>query len=594
MVARCTCPGERYKRGESVNGAIVSDPAVPPPCRERDAVYMGYVSGVGRRLVYWSGCYHCEKQGILTRVINERRVGFTSRGAEIIRSWSGWGRLPTRIGLQDMREYAMSHSGSKRALYLLALNQIQTRGIRKSDFAIQAFAKVEAVDVEKKYGEVSPVPTCTCPGICQCSCAAQCRLIQFRRREGALYWRQVVGPIESMFYTLEKTTPTQCLASNRESLGNFGKGKDALATGQLLRKMYDNLSIRGRVIILLLDCSRADAHIGKELQIWFMAMIRHMTCRSGKKIVDMVQEWIIDPPKNRSMGKIEYTTKPVLRSGDMHTSLMANVLFWALYNVFRDMASHTGAQAQGYRDDLGWQGSPIPREEVDFAINGDDVVLMCTQQHADQVEKTIGVFMSWFGVDLRVDGRTSVFEETEWCQSKPVLTPDGYRQVRDPWKVMSVALAGPKWAHLTPKLRDRRIATIGACELIINRGIPILQEWALALLRSVNVDDVGFDELDYTQSSYWRCRLELGVMGGQLRVITPLEISDATRHSFQLAFGLDRTQQLRYEEILRAWQPGQGPVVRDDFCWWNGRFVRPDRPEAADGTSADGNDEQKF
>lgn len=594
MAVRCVCPEYRYRPKPSVNGSILRVPQVPPPCRERDALYLGYVQGLGRRVMYWSGCYHCELQGILTRVINERKHGFTTKGAALIRAWRGWGELPTNVRLQGMREYAMSHSGSKRALYLAALLVIQTRGIRKSDFAIQAFAKVEAVDVLKKYGERSLAPPCCCVGTCLCSCGAECRLIQFRRREGALYWRQVVGPIEAVFYKMEDTVPGQCDSASRTSLGNFGKGRDSLSTGELLWRMYADLATRGRVVILLLDCSRADAHIGKELQEWFMDMVRHMTCKEGKDIVDLVRDWLVDPPKNKSMGGVDYQTKPVLRSGDMHTSLMANVLFWALYNMFKDHITHATPLAQAVRDALGWVGPGAPPDSVQFGFNGDDVVLMCNEGCADQIHQTVGTFMSWFGIDLRVDGRTEVFEETEWCQSRPVLTTSGYRQVRDPWKVMSVALSGPKWAHLTPKLQDRRVATIGACELILNRGVPILQEWALALLRSVNVGEVGFDQLDYTQSSYWRCRIELGKLGGELRVIKPEEVTHATRESFCRAFGVTLADQLAYEEILRSWQPCRGALARDLFSWWTGRFMKPVHQEAAVGTTAGRNVEEQI
>lgn len=365
--------------------------------------------------MYWSGCYHCEMQGIRTRVINERKQGFTEKGARLIAAWRGWRQLPTNVKLQGMREYAMSHSGSKRALYLAALLTIQLRGIRKSDFAIQAFAKVEAVDVIKKYGERSLVPDCHCLGDCLCSCGAECRLIQFRRREGALYWRQVVGPVEAVFYCLENTTPGQCDATERVSLGSFGKGRDSLSTGELLWSTYSRLAQRGKVVILLLDCSRADAHIGKELQNWFMDMVRHMTCREGQEIVDLVRDWLIDPPRNKSMAGIEYTTKPVLRSGDMHTSLMANVLFWAKYNMYIDNVCTSTPEAQAVRDDMGWEGPPATPGTIATDINGDDVVLMCNEECAENVHRTIGTFMSWFGVDLRVDGRTEVFEETEWC-----------------------------------------------------------------------------------------------------------------------------------------------------------------------------------
>lgn len=114
--------------------------------------------------------------------------------------------------------------------------------------------------------------------------------------------------------------------------------------------------------------------------------------------------------------------------------------------------------------------------------------------------------------------------------------------VAKPERVLSRSLVGVRhWAE--EKYVPKYLALIGYCELALNMGVPILQEFACTTL---------------SWGSHLPARLH---MSGRLvkamreersHPIFPLPITDEARLSFWQATGIDPTQQRACEAALRA------------------------------------------
>ena len=119
--------------------------------------------------------------------------------------------------------------------------------------------------------------------------------------------------------------------------------------------------------------------------------------------------------------------------------------------------------------------------------------------------------------------------------------------VRDWRKVLSHACVGVKqW--LDPTCVQGMIGLVGECELALSAGVPILQEFALALKR------ISAGKRLYERNiagSGYECRLKMET----IKYDKPVDISDEARLAFEEAFDTPIWEQLHVEEYLRNWNP---------------------------------------
>jgi hypothetical protein len=95
---------------------------------------------------------------------------------------------------------------------------------------------------------------------------------------------------------------------------------------------------------------------------------------------------------------------------------------------------------------------------------------------------------------------------------------------------------------------------IGHCELALNPGVPILQEYALALIRNGRGERLKW--LDVDSGLLLRTRYELRAEGNfekAIYTVDPVPVTAEARRSFEAAFGIDPAEQLAVENILRNW-----------------------------------------
>jgi hypothetical protein len=141
----------------------------------------------------------------------------------------------------------------------------------------------------------------------------------------------------------------------------------------------------------------------------------------------------------------------------------------------------------------------------------------------------------------------TVFEQIEFCQSHPVLGSTGYLMVRDP----RTAIAKDSVA-LKPldnnAIKQQWLAAVGMGGLALTAGLPVYQQFYSMFKRHSN----GAKPLKDTTLDGGFFRLSKGMS----RVDTP--ISDETRFSFWLAFGINPTEQRCLEDYYLNYEMEDG------------------------------------
>lgn len=161
-----------------------------------------------------------------------------------------------------------------------------------------------------------------------------------------------------------------------------------------------------------------------------------------------------------------------------------------------------------------------------------------------------------FGMAVKVENVARSLEDVEWCQSRLVEMEVGeWTFARDWTKVLGLDLAGAKFLA-SAKGRKRLAKTIGVGELSGFAGLPILQEYSLALIREAG--DARLLDLDSTDDYQHRfvCEgaLEKTTTGFAWGSVTPRPITSLARRSFAKAYGVSPGEQIDMERRLRKWK----------------------------------------
>nr|QXN75425.1 MAG: RNA-dependent RNA polymerase [Grapevine-associated RNA virus 11] len=187
----------------------------------------------------------------------------------------------------------------------------------------------------------------------------------------------------------------------------------------------------------------------------------------------------------------------------------------------------------------------------DLLADGDNCLLFYEPVQEEAVLSRLPKTFLEFGHEVKVETPTSVLERVTFGQSRPVKINGHYRMIRDPIKAISGMGVGYRhYAELKGGLRVMK--TIAQCELSLNTGVPVLQNYAASFLRDlsnvrlassrVNMEDYRYEEV---------LKLEDPVLAKET------QISAETRESFELAWGLCPERQLELERITvtcpRSW-----------------------------------------
>lgn len=422
----------------------------------------------------------------------------TAKGLKILRKQARrLGRLLPHVSPDDWYELPKLYSGSKRARYTLATDDVLRAGtITPKSARVKMFVKFEKISPEK----VNPDP----------------RAIQFRDPKYCVALGRFLKPIEHVIYRVRgdgKHFPASRF---------IGKGLSQASRAKLLVKKLAGFV---RPVVIGIDMKRFDQHVALELlQIEHSVYLMCLRDEEFRKLLNMQLY-----NTGVSSRGIVYRARGRRMSGDFNTAVGNCVLVPLMVSSF------------------------LTGKKYDMLDDGDDCLIIVEEEDLSWVQANVGPAFLEFGMEVKVECVARTIEEVLWCQSKPVqYQPGRYKFVRSPWKVISTAMSGVKYVD-SDKARRKLLNTIGMAEMVLNLGVPVLQEFATAMMR--NASTTCSIELDSADGLAYRVGLELKAMNlRQLTRLDPQPITDVARESFAKAFGISVEDQVELENFLRNWE----------------------------------------
>lgn len=492
----------------------------PPEHRNRVfCIYFQLNHEVCRKVFVHNNCWCNERISLHNRVLFEcpmptpQRVAQCKTLARLISDW-----LPRNIETED---WIMNYHGAKRRKYQQARQDLATNPIRRSDSYIAAFIKAEKIFELKDP-----------------------RMIQARSVRYNCVLGDYLKPIEHQLYNIKGTgrlrkylPPSRLIA----------KGCNMERRANLIRQKMQRFN---RPLVVSLDASRFDAHVTTMLEVEHLIYKRYWRSPELQRIL----AWQVYN-RGRTSNGIRYKCKYGRMSGDMNTALGNCIIsIVVLANIMRRL------HMRPHR----W----------DMLCDGDDVLLFVDQSSRDILDKLPQLYLE-HGFKIKVENITSDFNKVRFCQTFPCESVMGPKMVSDPTRTLSRSLVGVKhWSE--PKFVPKYLALIGYCELALNMGIPVLQEFALTIMSWGSV---------LPKSVHRTGRVIKALREERQHEIAPLPISTEARIAFEDATGLTPEEQRAIEGALRAQQrhapKGKAECTTDSPPAWARRALQTIRTAAA-------------
>lgn len=455
--------------------------------------------GVFQPTVHYD-CTHNQVQAIRNRVIGVV-VKPSPHGLALVRSAVRDVTATLRqSGEDDIFALADRHGGQKGRRYRDAAVKYGMFGINATDACIKMFVKSERFNPISK---INPDP----------------RAIQFRGAKFCVALAQYLRPIEEKLYLFSQASDG--VANSR----NVAKGLNSVERAELLVR---KASCFQDPVYVTLDASRFDKHVSEALLKIEHSVYRH--CNQDPVFEKLLNMQLLNRCFS-SLG-ISYVARGRRMSGDMNTAI-GNVILMLVMMI---------AYCRHILNLAVW----------DCLDDGDDIVVIIERRDVFRFRANLCSSFESFGMEMKMDEACESIHDVEFCQSRVVeYQPSRFKFVRDYRAVFSKATSGVRnW--MDPIFRTRVIHAIGTCELVLGLGVPILQSYALALLRnSSGIKDVLKHAPDGLKARALRDAKSLGVSIN--KCLLPQPILRCSRESFAQAFNCTEAEQLRIEAWLDSW-----------------------------------------
>ncbi len=401
-------------------------------------------------------------------------------------------RLFDKIEPMDASIFIKQYSGPKRTRYQNAWDSLQIEPLKRSDAFLSAFIKAEKTNPFKK---VNPDP----------------RLIQARTPRYNVFVGRYLRPVFKQFKRLKDPMGTRAIVKGLNM-------KERAELAVLKWGLFD------RPVWMKLDGSRFDAHLALPKLLILHSVYNHC-CRDPE--LARALSWMVNN-RGRTQGGVFYTSIGRRCSGDYDTGDGNSLDMW--FELCETM-SYIGIRK--------WS----------CAIDGDDVGLIVEESVFKYVSLKMPRAFLRCGQEIKVEGIARRLCDVGQCQSQMLEVKEGeWLFVREWQNVLSGDTSGLKhWNQ--PTVVPSMLRTIGMGGMAMFVGLPILQEYAAALLRlggnsKLRWDLIGLDDIAHRFASE-------GVI--DCGNIMPIEITSFVRRSFERSFGVDPAQQIQIEESLRNW-----------------------------------------
>lgn len=411
-------------------------------------------------------------------------------------------------------EFLSHYTGPKRTRYVNAFEKLREFPLSPRDALIDAFIKAEKFSPHEKE---NPDP----------------RLIQARSPRYNAYVGRYFRPMFGQFKRLQDGIGSRIIV----------KGMNMPDRAALFMEKWG--SFRNPVAISV-DGSRFDAHLHRYILGPVDGLYKRLaSCAGFASALDSRRR-----TKGKTMNGVKYCCCGRRCSGDFDTG-DGNSLCMAC--MIKAAMKRLGIAR--------WAAM----------VDGDDAVLIIEKEWLGYLRgELVRVFLT-FGQEITIDEIAFSPSQVKMCQARMMeVEPGVWNLVRDWRKVLSHETSGFRhWDQ--PTVVRAMMATVGLCDLALFRGLPILQEYALAL-RRIGGDVIRPDLLELDELIY-RFGLEFGrdpcVKASALSAAVP--VSQFARQSFERTFGVSIEMQCSIEESLKSWQlTSVNPRVSGrewDFRW---------------------------
>jgi len=406
---------------------------------------------------------------------------------------------------------AATYSGRKLAVYQNAVAKLDRRGLLASDSFISTFLKWEKILVQAKRA----VP----------------RVIQPRGPAYNVELGRYLHPIEHLVYH-----------SIDQVFGHptVMKGLNSSEQGRCFNEAWRDFQ---RPVALCIDASRFDQHIRRAL-LTFEHRVYDWIFSGDVYLRQLLRRQLRTRGFMRTGGTLfKYEVEGGRCSGDMNTA-MGNIII-ACAGVY------------------GWLESAGLLGRCRVLDAGDDCVVLGEKEAIIAAAPTL---QPWFeanmGLIMKVEPLVEVLEQVSFCQTQPVYDGVSWRMVRDPRVSLSKDATVIDAKYVGKNLKAY-LQSIGDCGLSLTGGLPIVQEYYLAMgagkaevSQPVHVDDDGSGFRMLARRMHEKYR----------------PVSDTARVSFWRAFGIPPGLQVELEKQFRdavdpvpAAVPVHGEVDRVDL-----------------------------
>lgn len=395
------------------------------------------------------------------------------------------------------------YTGSKRRVYQAAMESLGRRPFCDGDALLSSFVKFEKQDVNKAPRVINP-----------------------RSPRYNLHLARYLKHAEKHFYrAINKAyggaTPATVI-----------KGFNADVSAKILRAKWDRFV---DPVAIGLDAEKFDMHVSvvallyeHSFYLWLYSHCPFLARLLKLQLRNTGTAWLRD-------GKVKFSINGSRSSGDINTSLGNCILMCALVYAYSSWLDVT----------------------VELANNGDDCVVFMERCDADKFRAALSSWFAVRGFKLTLEPTVDIFEQVEFCQTRPVLVAGRWRMVRN---LRTSLMKDAMCLVSVPNQKTYRkwLYAVGECGSILCSGVPVLSAYYEMLKRH------GMKCTDAFRDEVFRNRSQLQLSTG----VASAPLTDSARVSFYYAFGVVPDAQVILERELarmRIEQIGNDIIGRCDL-----------------------------
>lgn len=313
------------------------------------------------------------------------------------------------------------------------------------------------------------------------------------------------------------------------------KGLNAAAQGRLVEEKW--LKYRDPVAVSI-DATRWDQHVSRTALEWEHSVYR---LYFNNREFNQLLRWQLQNNITGVFpeGSVKFRTNGKRMSGDMNTGLGNCLLSCALI----------------------WSWLQYKGITASVMNNGDDTVVIMERRDLNLFMDGYYDKMKHMGFRMAIEPPVDFIEGIEFCQTRPIWTPEGYVMVRDHVMARAKDVSTFNLHNGTQKEIETWLASVGACGLSLTGGIPVMQDFYSCIIRGSagRVPSLAYE--DKHQGKFILAK-------GMERKYSPVHWR--TRYSYWLAFGITPDHQCWLEEYYSSYSISHltwKGVFRRVGCW---------------------------